>query len=79
MAKKYSSLSKCPPCVLKIGNLKVVPGQLYMETQDHYVFINNARNDIDLGVLKDFKSKHLDPECRVSVFPKSLVDQLTKI
>ena len=79
MAKNNSSLSKYPPCELKIGKCKVAPGFLYLETKNHYVFINNTRNDIDLGVLKNVKTKHLDPECKVSVFPKSLVDQLTKL
>ena len=79
MAKNKSSISKYPICVLKIGKCKVSPGYLYLETKNHYVFINNIRNDIDLGKLKNVKTKHLDPECTVSVFPKSLVDQLTKI
>lgn len=64
---------------LKIGRWVVVPGQLFMETKDHYVFMNDIRSGIDLGPLKEVKTKHIDPECRVSVFPKSIVDELTKL
>ena len=77
MSKTNSRNFTLQSCELQIGTYRII-GFLFMQTKNHYVLVNNVRSGIDWGPLKSIKQKHIDPECHVSVFPKDIVDDLTK-
>lgn len=67
-----------PPVVVKTDRFDSV-GMLFLDTDRFIILINNVRESADYGPLRPFRDGHLVPECDVTIFPKGIVREISKI
>ncbi|MGA2461397.1 MAG: hypothetical protein ABSF82_08255 [Candidatus Bathyarchaeia archaeon] len=62
-------------CEVITGNIKRA-GFLYFENKHSVVLLNTVTDEADLGPLKRFRRRHIEPEADVWIFPRKEVDKI---
>ena len=67
-----------PTVVVKTNRFESV-GMLFSDTDRFVILINNGRESGDYGPLRPFRDEHLVPECDVTIVPKGIVREISKV
>jgi hypothetical protein len=70
---KKSVTNSLSPCIVHNSNGWETFGLLYFENERVVVLLNNLVQEADLGPIKYFCNKHVEPEATIVVIPRDQV------
>jgi hypothetical protein len=71
--KELLNLDSLPSCVVHHSNGWKSIGMLYFKNKRVVVLLNHLSGGVDLGKIKNFRNKHIEPEASIMIIPHNKV------